>query len=134
MDTLTQQARSQVMSRVRGKGNQSTEIRIIALFRLWRIVGWRRNQDVFGKPDFVFKREKVALFVDGDFWHGHPRRCRMPKSNVEFWSAKIAANRRRDRKVTAVLSKEGWRVVRVWESTLKEKPTTVARRVAAALE
>ena len=133
MDSLTPDARSRVMARVRGRGNLSTELRIIALFRLWKITGWRRNQRLFGRPDFVFKQQKVALFVDGDFWHGHPHRGRMPKSNVDFWIAKISANRRRDRKVNAVLRGEGWTVLRVWESSLKERPATVANRILASL-
>jgi DNA mismatch endonuclease (patch repair protein) len=133
MDTLTPEARSERMALVRGKGNRSTEVRMIALFRLRGITGWRRGQKLFGRPDFVFRRKQVAIFIDGDFWHGHPRLGRMPKSNVGFWSAKIAANRRRDRKVNATLRAAGWTVVRVWESTLAKRPDAVARRILSAL-
>jgi DNA mismatch endonuclease, patch repair protein len=134
MDTLTAEARSQVMALVRGKGNRSTELKMIILFRSWNITGWRRDQKLFGRPDFVFRRQRVALFVDGDFWHGHPRRGRMPKTNTEFWNGKIEANRRRDREVTATLRKAGWTVVRVWESALAECPALVARRICEALK
>ena len=133
MDTLSPDARSRVMALVRGKGNQSTELRMIALLRLWRITGWRRNQKVFGKPDFVFRTQRVALFVDGDFWHGHPRRGRKPKSNVEFWSSKIAANGRRDRRVNATLREMGWLVIRAWESSLKDRPNAVIQRLSKVL-
>lgn len=133
MDTVTQAVRSRVMGAVRGKGNRSTELRMIMLFRAWKITGWRRGVQIFGRPDFVFQREHVAVFVDGDFWHGHPRRCRMPKTNVEFWSAKISANRLRDRRVNAVLRAGGWSVVRVWESALSEHPTSVAHRLLSTL-
>ena len=133
MDTLSPEQRSRRMALVRAKGNASTELGMILLFRLYKISGWRRTQKLFGRPDFVFRRERVVVFVDGDFWHGHPRRGRMPKTRVEFWAAKIAANRRRDRVVSTTLRSQGWTVIRVWESSLKERPKEVARRLLVAL-
>jgi DNA mismatch endonuclease (patch repair protein) len=133
MDTLTPEHRSKVMASVRGHGNHSTELRMLALFRQSGITGWRRRQKIFGRPDFVFRRQKVALFIDGDYWHGHPKHGRIPKSNVEFWTSKITANRRRDRVVNSTLRSSGWIVVRVWESTLKKNPTSVLYRVRSAL-
>lgn len=133
MDTLSSQARSRVMSLIRGKGNRSTELRMVALFRLNGVIGWRRHAKVFGKPDFVFSKRRVAIFVDGDFWHGHPHRCRMPKTNKTFWSSKISANRRRDRLVNATLRAEGWSVLRIWESSILERPQWVIARILRVL-
>ncbi len=81
---------------------------------------------MFGNPDFVFREERVAVFVDGDFWHGHPSRGRLPKTNVEFWKSKIAINKRRDRCVNRALRNEGWTVVRIWESEIG-KPSVLRK-------
>src|ERR1700719_2108861 len=107
------------MARVKGRGNLSTELRFIVLMRTEGVKGWRRGFPLPGHPDFVFRRERVVVFVDGDFWHGNPRSLRIPKSNVAFWKAKIARNRRRDRTINNYLREQGWTVLRIWESSLK---------------
>ena len=112
------QSRSQLMSSIRSRGNKKTELALMKLFRQHGIIGWRRNQSVFGKPDFVFKKNQTAVFVDGCFWHGCPKCYRRPKSNRKFWDAKITANRKRDRKVTRTLKRLGWAVIRIWEHDL----------------
>ena len=81
MDTFSRRKRSWIMAQVKSKGNRSTEFSLIAAFRRERMSGWRRSYPLFGKPDFVFPAAKVAVFVDGCFWHGHPNKCRMPKAN-----------------------------------------------------
>jgi DNA mismatch endonuclease (patch repair protein) len=108
------------MSQIRGKGNRDTEMRMIALFRLHGIRGWRRSQRLFGKPDFVFRRNKLAIFVDGCFWHGCPRpkHAPLPKNRAIWWAEKLSRNKKRDRVVTRTLRKRGWRVIRVWECEL----------------
>jgi DNA mismatch endonuclease (patch repair protein) len=123
MDTVTTDKRSWLMSRVRSHGNQSTEIRLILLFRAEGIKGWRRNYPLFGRPDFVFPKARVVVFVDGCFWHGHPTRCRLPESHREYWQNKINRNLARDRKVTRYLRKKGWKVVRIWESSINKTST-----------
>ena len=85
-DIFTKAKRSEVMSRVRSRGNRSTELRMISIFRSYGISGWRRNRPVFGRPDFVFPAGRVAVFVDGCFWHGCPWHGRVPASNVAFWT------------------------------------------------
>lgn len=80
--------------------------------------------------DLVFRPSKVAVFIDGCFWHGCPRHGSVPKTNVEFWGAKIDGNRRRDRETGRHLRREGWLVLRFWEH---EDPTVVAARVASAV-
>ena len=120
-DVLTPAQRSANMARIRGLGNASTELRLIAVFRLHGITGWRRGFPLIGKPDFVFPRLKLAVFVDGCFWHGCPLHATQPKQNAEFWQAKIAKNRLRDQLVTRTLRRAGWRVVRFWEHELTRK-------------
>lgn len=73
-----------------------------------------------GKPDFVFRRVRVAVFVDGCFWHGCSRCKRPPKSNVVFWENKVLVNQRRDRRVASALRRSGWKVIRVRECELKD--------------
>ncbi len=88
------------------------------LMRKHGITGWRRRVVLSGKPDFVFARQRVAVFVDGCFWHGCPKHCRMPKGNRSYWAAKIGNNIARDALVTRRLRRAGWRVLRVWEHEL----------------
>lgn len=95
---------------------------------------FRRNATgVVGKPDVVIKRRGIAVFCDGNFWHGHNWRSRKEKlgrgSNAAYWVAKIAANRRRDARVNRELRTSGWLVIRVWESSVRKNPDQVARRV-----
>jgi DNA mismatch endonuclease (patch repair protein) len=111
--------RSYVMSRIHSFGNRTTELRFVRLCRRHGIKGWRRGSSLFGKPDLVFARCRLAIFIDGDFWHGNPKSQRVPKSNAEYWAKKIQSNRRRDRLVNRTLKEQGWRVFRVWESQLR---------------
>jgi DNA mismatch endonuclease (patch repair protein) len=117
-DVFTKAKRSAVMAAIRSRGNRATELRLIALMRERGVTGWRRNAAVFGRPDFVFPRERVAVFVDGCFWHGCPRHATMPAGNRAFWQAKLARNAARDREVTRALRKAGWAVLRIWECAL----------------
>jgi DNA mismatch endonuclease (patch repair protein) len=114
-DVLTREQRSFNMSRIRSSGNKTTEGALAAAFRAAGIKGWRRHASLPGKPDFVFRRERVAVFVHGCFWHGCARCYRKPKSNKSYWSAKVARNRRRDQVVRRLLRLMGWNVVTVWE-------------------
>jgi DNA mismatch endonuclease (patch repair protein) len=119
-DVFSRQKRSEVMSRIRASGNRDTEIRLIKIFRAAHIVGWRRNAKLFGKPDFIFPKQRVAVFVDGCFWHRHPG-CKFaytPKSRVEFWLRKFDNNIARDKIVTRTLRRAGWKIVRIWECDL----------------
>lgn len=132
-DVWSKQKRSEVMSLIRSRGNKATELQLIAIFRECGITGWRRNQALLGKPDFTFRRERVAVFVDGCFWHGCAKCYRRPGSNQKYWDAKISANRKRDRYVSRELRSLGWQVVRIWQHQL-DKPARVAGRVIRALE
>ena len=133
-DVFTKAKRSAVMALIRSRGNKATELRMIALFREHGFTGWRRNARVLGKPDFVFSAAKIAVFVDGCFWHGCPKHGTMPRNNRAFWKAKFTRNAARDREVTRTLRKAGWRVVRVWECALTRKRAGgTAARIARSL-
>ena len=132
-DVFTPEKRSEIMSRVRSSGNRSTELAFVGILRAEKITGWRRNFKLFGRPDFVFPRAGVAVFLDGCFWHGCPRHCRIPKARRKYWREKIARNRRRDRAVSRALRAGGWRVMRVWECRLKS-PAAALRRLRKMLE
>lgn len=109
------------MSLIKGGGNKATELRLIGIFKTHRITGWRRGWPLEGKPDFVFPKRKLAVFVDGCFWHGCPLHATSPKSNFAFWQTKFARNRARDRFVSRTLLAEGWQVLRIWEHELAAK-------------
>ncbi len=126
-DIFTKEKRSEVMSRIRGKGNKDTELAMIQILRSHHISGWRRNQAVLGKPDFVFPEQKIALFVDGCFWHGCPKHSNMPKNNQEFWAKKLQGNKDRDRYVSKTLRKAEWKIIRVWEHELTNSDRVVKR-------
>jgi DNA mismatch endonuclease (patch repair protein) len=132
-DVFTKAKRSAVMSRIRGHGNKDTELALMKLFRQHRITGWRRRQKVFGKPDFIFRRVRLALFVDGCFWHGCAKHCKIPAGNRAFWKKKFTANKARDRRVNRELRRLGWRVMRIWEHELAKRGDACARRIAGLL-
>lgn len=133
-DVFSVAKRSHVMSRIRSRGNKDTELALITLLRKHGITGWRRHQDVFGKPDFLFREKRLALFVDGCFWHGCPKHCKIPTGNRGFWEKKLSANRDRDRRVNRELRKLGWRVIRIWEHQLSTVPQSVIRRIKTKLD
>ena len=85
-DIVSKAKRSEIMSRIRSKGNQRTEMAMVKLFRAHKITGWRRHYPIEGKPDFVFLKQRVAIFVDGCFWHGCPKCYRQPKTNATVQS------------------------------------------------
>jgi DNA mismatch endonuclease (patch repair protein) len=120
------------MAAVRSSGNRDTELKLMAILRASGITGWRRHQLVTGKPDFTFRRERLAVFVDGCFWHGCRWHCRMPQDNRAYWRRKIGGNAARDRATNQWLRKAGWRVLRVWEHSLRS-PKAVAERVISEL-
>jgi DNA mismatch endonuclease (patch repair protein) len=109
------------MSRVRSHGNKDTEIVLAKFFRRHKITGWLRNQKIFGKPDFVFRRKRLAVFVDGCFWHGCPKHGMQPVGNRSFWQRKFARNKARDRLVNRTLRRSSWRVLRIWGHELAKK-------------
>ena len=131
-DVFNQKKRSLVMAAIRSDGNKDTELKLAAIFRKSGIRGWLRHQQLPGRPDFLFRRERLAVFVDGCFWHGCPQHGRNPQSNRAYWSNKFHKNRMRDRTVTQELRRCGWQVLRLWEHALRV-PEQVASRCRHAL-
>lgn len=119
MDTVSPAERSRIMAQVRSRGNKSTELKLIALLRANHLSGWRRRYPLSGNPDFVYPRHRVALFVDGCFWHGCAKHCRIPETNRRYWIDKIERNKCRDRKTSRTLREKGWAVIRIWEHEVK---------------
>ena len=116
MDIFTPEKRSEIMGRIRGK---DTKPEILVRKKL-HAAGFRfrlHRKDLPGRPDITLPKHKTVIFVHGCFWHGHEgcKANRIPKTNAEFWSAKIARNRARDAENRAALEAKGWRVVVVWE-------------------
>src|ERR1035441_1824529 len=114
-DIFNRKKRSELMSRIRSHGNAATELRFVQLLKSAEITGWRRRHRLYGKPDFVFLKLRLAVFIDGCFWHGCDR-CygSDPKSNRAFWREKFTRNKKRDRLVNRILRAKGWRVLRIW--------------------
>lgn len=119
MDTVSKADRSRIMARVRSSGNCSTEQAVVSIFRKEGVTGWRRNHPLNGRPDFVFPKPRLALFIDGCLCHGCDRHCRIPKTNRGYWKKKIMGNIKRASIVKRQLSRGGWTVVRLWEHEIK---------------
>ena len=133
-DTFSTKQRSEIMKAVKSKGNKSTEIKLIAIFKFHHLIGWRRNSNLAGHPDFVFPEKRIALFADGCFWHGCPKHATWPANRAAWWRRKILGNKYRDALVTRTLRRAGWRVLRVWEHELATKnEARLARRLAVFL-
>lgn len=120
-DVFDKETRSKIMGCVRSDGNKSTELKLISVFRELGIVGWKRHYSVKGHPDFVFLKKKIAIFVDGCFWHGHDCRNTRPANNQEYWEKKRLRNIQHDMDITSLFTSRGWTVIRIWECELKKK-------------
>lgn len=120
-DVFDEKKRSEIMKNVRSRNNKSTELKLIQVFRENSIKGWRRGYPVKGHPDFVFLDKKIAVFVDGCFWHGHDCRNTRPADNADYWTKKRERNMKHDKEITELFEKRGWRVIRIWECELKKK-------------
>src|SRR5579863_6250703 len=121
-DTLTKAERSARMAKVRSRGNQSTEMRVEGLLRERLPDGWVKHPaHVPGRPDFYFEDLKLAVFVNGCFWHACPKCGRIPKTRVKFWRTKIEQNRLRDNRVRRNLWRDGYHVFCIWEHQLRDQ-------------
>ena len=120
-----------MMSAVRSKGNRSTEIALGRLLWAAGLCGYRKHWHIDGRPDFAWPGRKIALFVDGCFWHGCSCKT-IPKANRKFWREKIEKNKRRDRRVSQSLRRAGWKVLRVRECAVTRHSTLKRIRGAVA--
>lgn len=120
-DVFSKEKRSEVMRAIKSKNTKTTELKLIKIFKELHVTGWRRTYPLKGKPDFVFPKKRIVVFVDGCFWHGHDCRNLTPSTNADFWNTKREYNRLHDAIVTETLQKKNWTVIRVWECELKDK-------------
>ena len=119
------------MSRIRGRG---TKPELALRKAVWARGGrYRLTGSLPGKPDLIFPGPRVAVFVDGCFWHGCPDHGVMPKTNRDFWTTKLNGNKERDLRVTARLQEMGWTVLRYWEHEVAADAEEVAGRIVTAL-
>ena len=129
MDHVPKEVRSKIMAAVRSRGNTTTEVPLGRMMWAAGIRGYRKHWPVAGKPDFAWPGRKVAIFVDGCFWHGCS--CKyLPRTNTDFWRNKIETNKRRDKRVARSLRSDGWTVVRIKECKVR-KAATLTRIVTA---
>lgn len=127
--------RSANMRAIRSSGNRTTEIRLTSLLRQDRLRGWKLHpSNVLGKPDLLIPKARVAVFVDGCFWHACPRCGHIPKTNRTYWRVKIARNRARDARNTRMLRKSGFHVIRLWECDLRRRPKACLARIRRAIQ
>ncbi len=132
VDVLTKEQRSYCMSRIRGKHTKPET----ALRKFLRCGGIQFHvyAKLPGKPDIVFSREKLAVFIDGCFWHKCQKCFVKPATRTRFWMRKIEGNVKRDREVNLILAKQGWKVLRFWEHDIRKNLARVGLRVQHALK
>ena len=130
-DRFSSAIRSAMMSGIQGK---NTEPELAIRTRLWKQgLRYRVHPKMIGRPDLAFLGAKVAVFVDGCFWHGCPEHYQAPRSNSAFWKNKLAANRARDAFVSESLLALGWHCVRFWEHEVEDGPDRCAKMVMKAV-
>ena len=132
MDNLNKEHRRKNMQNIRSK-NTIPELLLMNELKRQKIYFAKHVDKLFGKPDIVFRRKKLAVFIDSDFWHYNPKNFIMPSTNVEYWEKKIQRNRERDKLVNRTLKKEGWRVIRFWESDIKSNVNKIVNKILKCL-
>lgn len=132
-DRITKKERASLMSKIRSRSTKFEEDFIQKLRKKTKIKFKRNYQLIKGKPDIVFREQKVCVFLDSDFWHGwqYPRWRHLLKN--DFWWKKIERNRARDKNITFYLRKHGWRVIRTWEHLIKSNEAYQIKRILRAL-
>ncbi len=129
--------REEIIKNMRSNKGKGTSIELLLGKAMWQSgIRYRKNtKDVFGKPDFTIKKYKLAIFVDGEFWHGKDweQRKHDHKSNIEFWINKIEGNMRRDELVNTTLKEQGWTVLRFWEKDVKKNPESCILHIESTI-
>lgn len=134
-DTVSQARRSEIMSHIK---SQNTSIEILVRQQLFALgLRYRVNFKLLpGKPDIVFTKKKVAIFIHGCFWHGHDAGCRyshVSKSRTEYWSEKISRTKMRDKQHISDLEASGWHVLVIWECEVRKDLPQVIKKITDAL-
>lgn len=133
MDNLTKEQRRKNMQNIRSK-HTAPEKLIMRELSSRKIYFAKYVASIIGKPDIVFRRKKNIVFVDSDFWHKHPKRFIMPKSNKKYWKSKIECNVKRDKEVNKQLKKDGWKVIRIWEYDIKHNIDKCVKKILKAIK
>ena len=133
MDNLSKEQRRRNMQNIKSTGTMPEKI-LAAALRRQKIYFAQNVPAVVGKPDFAFRRKKLAVFVDSDFWHGHPQRFVMPKTRVDYWRNKIELNIIRDKSVNRILRSNGWKVIRLWERDVKKDVDRCVKKIIKKLQ
>jgi DNA mismatch endonuclease Vsr len=135
MDTLTPEQRRKNMQAIRSNNTQ-IELSLANALYIKGLRYRKNNKTVFGKPDFTFKKYKIAIFCDSEFWHGKnwKRTKKNIKSNKKYWHKKIERNIQRDKQVNKELRKQGWKVIRFWEKQIKNNPEKCAMKIFLLLD
>ena len=136
-DIFTKEKRSEIMSLIKGKNTKpELALRKLVSSTLYPL-GYRyriHNKKIKGRPDITFVSQKIAIFMDGTFWHGYDFENKKLKLPKKYWISKIEANIARDKKVNRELRKMGWKVIRIWEHDLKKKPEKILTIIRKSLE
>lgn len=136
-DVFTKKKRSEIMSRIPSRNTKLETDFFKLISRTLHPKGLRYRKHykkLTGTPDIVFVSKKIAVFIDGDFWHGYnfnKTKNRLPK---KYWLQKIESNIKRDKKISRVLKREGWIVLRIWEHEVKKQPAKALSRIVYALK
>lgn len=133
VDLLSKKMRSKVMSSIKSKGT-TIEEKFSNALRNNGIKGYTSNPRMLSHPDFVFKEKKIAIFCDGDFWHGKEYNKLQARLSKNYWKYKIRENVKRDKKYNKILKKEGWVVLRFWESDINNNIIKCIKKVQLTIE
>ncbi len=131
-DVLTPDQRKHNMSRIRAK-NTGPEVRLRKRLYAAGVRGYRIHYNLPGKPDIVFTKKRIIIFIDGCFWHKCPVCFQEPETRKEFWLKKIQSNIDRDKRVNEQLEKDGWKIIRIWEHEIRKEPEAAVKRIVAHL-
>lgn len=131
LDRVSPEVRSRTMSRIRSK-NTKAEVILRKSLRGLGLRGYRIHYNVAGRPDIAFTSVKLAVFIDGDFWHGYLWKNRGSVPIKQYWKEKIAGNMARDKRINSELKKQGWKVIRIWEHEALKTPQASALKVFRA--
>lgn len=127
-DVFSKEKRSEIMSRIKSKDTKA-ELKVFRELRKNRINFQKHYKKAFGCPDIALPRKKIAIFIDGDFWHGRHFKSWESRMPSKYWKEKIRNNIKRDRKNLLLLKKNGWRVKRVWETQIEKDVDKVASKI-----
>jgi len=133
VDVLTKKQRSYNMARIKSK-DTGPEMILRRLLSKNKVRGYKLQYKIFGKPDLVFPKNRLAVFIDGCFWHKCPLCFVKPASRIEFLKEKIRNNLKRDKEVNKLLAKNGWKVLRIWEHELKKNPGKACQKIIRRLK